>query len=134
MLYGILLAILVLDGLFLGMVILLQAGKGDGLAAMGGGVAVTEGILAGRQATSVLQRATWISGSLFMALALVLSVLSSRARQPQPLLLQDLQQQTAPIPEPILPGLQESEGRGSAEPPPEPAPGNTREPGGAGSR
>ena len=34
--YGLLLAILVLDGFFLAVVILLQAGKGGGLAAMGG--------------------------------------------------------------------------------------------------
>jgi len=105
--YAFLLAILVLDGLFLGVVILLQSGKGGGLAAMGGGVTATEGILAGRQATTVLTRATWISGGIFMGLALVLSILSSRAQQPQSILLDDMQQ-TAPAPEPILPGLTDS--------------------------
>jgi len=70
--YGFLLAILVLDGLFLGVVILLQSGKGGGLAAMGGGAAATDGILGGRQATTVLTRATWIAGGTFMVLALVL--------------------------------------------------------------
>lgn len=100
--YGFLLAILVLDGLFLGVVILLQSGKGGGLAAMGGGAAATEGILGGRQATTVLTRATWIAGGTFMGLALVLSIMSSRAQQPQSILLDGLQQ-TAPAP--ILPGL-----------------------------
>ena len=47
--YNLLLAILVLDGFFLGVVILLQSGKGGGLAAMGGGVSATEGILAAVQ-------------------------------------------------------------------------------------
>lgn len=84
--YGFLLAALVLDGLFLSVVILLQAGKGGGLAAMGGGAAATEGILGGRQASTMLTRATWTSGSLFMALALVLSILSSKAQQPESIL------------------------------------------------
>lgn len=107
--YFFLLALLVLDGLFLGVVILLQSGKGGGLAAMGGGSAATEGILGGRQATTVLTRATWIAGGTFMGLALVLSIMSSRARLPQSILLDDLQQ-TAPAPEPILPGLPETPG------------------------
>ena len=37
--YAFLLTLLVLDGLFMGVVILLQSGKGGGLAAMGGGEA-----------------------------------------------------------------------------------------------
>lgn len=117
--YGLLLAILVLDGLFLGVVILLQSGKGGGLAAMGGGASsMTEGILGGRQATTMLTRATWISGSLFMVLALVLSIMSSRTAQPDSVIregLQPGQQQGAPAtaPEPVLPGA----GAGSQEEP-----------------
>lgn len=113
--YAFLLALLVLDGIFLGVVILLQSGKGGGLAAMGGGVTATEGILAGRQAANVLTRATWTAGGIFMALALVLSILSSRAQQPQSILLDDLQQ-TAPAPEPILPGLTDPPGGGQEGP------------------
>jgi len=133
--YAFLLAILVLDGLFLGVVILLQSGKGGGLAAMGGGVSATEGILAGRQATTVLTRATWMAGGIFMGLALILSILSSRAQQPQSILLDDIQQ-TAPAPEPILPGLTDSPtgepgaagGGGEVPPPVDPSGGD---PGGA---
>ena len=117
--YGLLLAIMVLDGFFLAVVILLQAGKGGGLAAMGGGGSATEGILAGRQATTVLTRATWAGGSLFMFLALVLSIMSSRAQAPQSILEQDFQP-TAPAtaPEPVLPGL----GGDAATPEPEATP------------
>jgi preprotein translocase subunit SecG len=111
--YGFLLALLVLDGIFLAIVVLLQAGKGGGLAAMGGGVTATEGILAGRQATTVLTRATWTAGGIFMGLALVLSILSSRAQQPRSILLDDLRQ-TAPAPEPILPGLPDTPPPGEA--------------------
>ena len=105
--YGLLLALMLLDGVFLAVVILLQAGKGGGLAAMGGGGAATEGILAGRQATTMLTRATWAGGSAFMVLALVLSILSSRSQGPQSILEQDFQP-TAPVtPAPVLPGLNE---------------------------
>jgi len=102
--YGLLLTLLVLDGFFLAVVILLQAGKGGGLAAMGGGGGATEGILAGRQATTMLTRATWAGGSAFMALALILSIMSSRAQAPQSILEQDFQP-GAPVttPEPVLP-------------------------------
>lgn len=100
--YGFLLTVLVLDGLFLSVVILLQAGKGGGLAAMGGGASATDGILGGRQATSVLTRATWISGTAFMVLALILAILSSRAQTATPVLRTDLP--GAVTPDPVLPG------------------------------
>ncbi len=88
--YGVLLAVLILDGIFLGVVVLLQSGKGGGLAAMGGGAAATDGILGGRQATTMLTRATWTTGSVFMSLALVLSIMSSRAPLSQSILRQDV--------------------------------------------
>jgi len=103
--YGFLLAILVLDGIFLSIVILLQSGKGGGLAAVGGGAAMTEGILGGRQATTVLTRATWTSGAIFMLLSLWLSILSSRAMAPQSV-IQVPQPAAATQPEPVLPGLE----------------------------
>ena len=73
---------------------------------MGGGTGASDGILAGRQATSVLTRASWILGFSFMFLALVLSIMSSRAQQPSSMLEQDFRQQQLPAtaPEPILPG------------------------------
>ncbi len=101
--YGFLLAVLVLDAIFLGIVILLQSGKGGGLAAMGGGAAMTEGLLGGRQATTVLTRSTWVAGTLFMVLALVLSIMSSRARQPQSIIQVNPPTTSAPAPEPVLP-------------------------------
>lgn len=109
--YAFLLTLLVLDGIFLGIVILLQSGKGGGLAAVGGGAAMTESLLGGRQATTVLTRATWAAGTTFMVLSLVLSILSSRAQQPESV-IQVQAPATAPAsaPQPILPG-------GTSEPP-----------------
>ena len=134
--YGFLLLLLVLDGLILGVVILLQAGKGGGLAAMGGGASPTEGILAGRQAASVLTRTTWTTGTIFMVLALVLSIMSSRATAPSSI-LRESQQQVAPTP--VLPGLTESvpadealpageEPAAGTPPPPDPQPDGTPPP------
>ncbi len=105
--YSFLLAVLVLDGLFLSVVILLQSGKGGGLAAVGGGGGtMADGVLGGRQATTVLTRATWGAGAAFMILALVLSIMSSRAETPNSVI-----QVNAPVttsaPEPVLPGLGE---------------------------
>ena len=128
--YGFLLTLLVLDGVFLSVVILLQAGKGGGLAAMGGGAAATE-VLGGRQATSLLTRATWIAGSAFMGLSLLLAIMSSRATGPSSV-LEGLEAPTAPAPllqgedaSPILvPGVEEvppdaEEATGEEVPPPD---------------
>lgn len=110
--FGFLLTILVLNGLFLCVVILLQAGKGGGLAAMGGGGTApgTENLgLGGRQASEFLVRATWAGGTLFLVLALVLSILSSRGFEGQPVL------QTEPeAPSPLIPGAED----GAEEAPP----------------
>ncbi len=104
--YGFFLTLLVLDGIFLSVVILLQAGKGGGLAAMGGGGGtMTEGVLGGRQASSFLVRSSWIAGGAFMVLSLVLAILSSRSDRPGSILQSEFQ--TAPTaPAPLLPGAE----------------------------
>jgi preprotein translocase subunit SecG len=113
--FGILLTLLILDGILLMVVVLLQAGKGGGLAAMGGGSGGTESFMGGRQAATVLTKATWATGAVFLALAVVLSVLSTRRQSPTPLLQDEFQTQTAP--QPILPGGGEpvEEGVGDGE-------------------
>lgn len=116
--YGFLLAAMVLDGIFLSVVILLQAGKGGGLAAVGGGSSMTDGVLGGRQATTVLTRATWTAGTIFMVLALVLSIMSSRATAPESIIQVDAPA-TNTQPEPVLPGTEAPPvvPEGSAPPP-----------------
>jgi preprotein translocase subunit SecG len=100
--FGFLLTLVILDGLLLTVVILLQSGKGDGLAAMGGsGSSMADGFLGGRQAATLLTKTTWVTGGIFLGLLLMLSVLSSRARAPQPLLRDEFSTQAAP--QPLLP-------------------------------
>ena len=117
--FGFFLTLLVLDGIFLTVIILLQAGKGGGLAAMGGGVTSTEGVLGGRQAATFLVRATWAAGAAFMVLALILAILSSREHQPGSILQQDLQQ-VPTQPTPVIPGTDADPGEGAAPPPADP--------------
>ena len=101
--FGLVLTLLVLDGLLLSVIILLQAGKGDGLAAMGAsGGTIADGILGGRQAATLLTKATWTCGGIFLGLALVLSVMSSNARGPSSVLEQAFPVQSAP--QPLIPG------------------------------
>lgn len=108
--FGILLTLLILDGILIMVIILLQAGKGGGLAAMGGGgSAGTESFMGGRQAATVLTKSTWITGAIFLALAVVLSILSTQRQEAAPLLQDEFR--TAPTqPQPILPGAGEGGG------------------------
>jgi protein translocase SecG subunit len=124
MLYTFLLTLLVVDGLILTAVVLLQAGQGGGLASMGGGT--TDLVMGGRQAVTILHKASWVTGALFMFLAVLLSVTASRGqagesdvqrrlRQPVP-----AQQQVpaAPLQTAPLPGTTGA----AAAPAPPPAP------------
>lgn len=104
--FGLLLTLLILDGILLIAVVLLQAGKGGGLAAMGGG-AGTEAFIGGRQAATLLTRATWITGGIFLFLSLVLSVMSSRREQPESILREEFRQTVPAAPQPALPGIQQ---------------------------
>jgi protein translocase SecG subunit len=78
MLYTFLLTLLVVDGLILTAVVLLQAGQGGGLASMGGGT--TDLVMGGRQAVTILHKASWVTGALFMFLAVLLSITASRGQ------------------------------------------------------
>ena len=103
--YTFLLTLLLLVGIFLSVVILLQSGKGGGLAAMGGASAGTDNLIGGRQAATLLTKATWMSGALFLGLALTLSVMSSRRSQPESILQGQFQQAAPAAPPPVLPGI-----------------------------
>src|SRR5687767_15832712 len=103
--FGLLLALLLIDGVLLGIVVLLQSGKGGGLASMGGG-AGTDTFIGGRQAATILTKASWAMGGLFLTLSLVLAVLSSRAQRPQSILRDEFGQTAPAAPQPVLPGVQ----------------------------
>ncbi len=99
---------MLLDGVLLTVVVLLQSGKGDGLAAMGGGMG-TDTLIGGRQAATILTKATWTTGGLFLFFAVVLAVMSSRAQKPKSILRDEFKpaaaQPAAPTPVQV-PGTQ----------------------------
>ena len=97
MLYGFLFTLLVLDAVVLGAAILMQSGKGGGMAAsFGGASSSTDSVLGVRQAGNFLTATSWWAGGIFLALAFILSMMSTRNRLPESVLDQPLQ--TAPPP------------------------------------
>ena len=86
--YGLLLALHILVCFALVLVVLLQSGKGGGLAGGAfGGTAQT--VFGGRGATDFLTRATMVLGASFFATSLVLALMSSNTRTPTRSLLQE---------------------------------------------
>jgi preprotein translocase subunit SecG len=103
--YYVLLVLLVLDAILLTTVVLLQAGKGGGLAAMGAAGAGSDSLFGTRHATTLLTKATWWTGSIFLVLAFTLSLLAGRSTQPSSILREGLQ--APPAATPGLPGIAE---------------------------
>jgi len=83
MLYTFLIILLILDSVVLVVAILLQSGKGGGLAAsFGGATSAADSLIGTRQAGNLLTRASWWCGGIFLMLAFVLQIASTRTRVP----------------------------------------------------
>jgi preprotein translocase subunit SecG len=81
--YTFLLILLILDSGVLMAAILLQAGKGGGIAASFGGVSSsTDAFIGTRQAGNLLTTVSWWAGGIFCGLAFVLQLMSTHTRQP----------------------------------------------------
>lgn len=98
------------------LVILLQSGKGGGLASTFGGTSSsTESFMGGRKAANFLTKLSWVGGGVFLFLALILSVLSAgQGGTSESILQQEVggaQQQVPESPSSVL----ESEGSGTGQ-------------------
>lgn len=128
--YAFLVVLMSVLALLLCVIILLQSGKGGGLAAsFGGASSSTESFMGGRQAATALTKLSWIGGGLFLFLALVLAVLSSRVSgTPESILRQGL----GPVPQvPEAPAsVLESEATEGLPPPASTDEGSSEEDGG----
>ena len=81
-----LLVLLVIDSFVLIAAILLQSGKGNGLAASFGGVSSSaDSLLGTRQAGNLLTKASWWGGAIFLFLSFVLSLASHNGSRKSPL-------------------------------------------------
>lgn len=120
--YAFLLTLIIIDALLLAAVVLLQAGQGGGLASLGGGT--TDLVVGGRQAATLLTKMSWICGSAFLVLALLLSLVSPSQGGGSSEVLERLRQ-TAPANQPTsLPIEAVPTPTDSGPKVPVPAPGN----------
>lgn len=135
--YTFLVIVMGLIGVFLGFVVLMQSGKGGGLAAsFGGSGSSTDTFLGGRQAVTLLTKLSWVLGGLFLTLAVVLSILSARTQEPASVLegeFQPVPEQAAPAPLLPLELPETTQGgtgapEGGAETPPSPQPEGAEKP------
>ncbi len=123
-----LLILLIVDSIVLIPTVLLQSGKGGGLASMGGPAGGSDTLFGTRQAATLLTKMTWWTGGLFVALAFALSILSSRPERGGSVLRRELQGSapTAPSSAPsALPGARPATpapATGTAPAPTTPAP------------
>src|SRR5688572_12483159 len=106
MLSTFLITLLVIDSVILIAAILLQAGKGGGLAASFGGVTSSaDAILGTRQAGNLLTKTSWWGGAVFLGLAFLLSLTATQRSAPRSILDQTFTTPPAPVaPAPTQPG------------------------------
>ncbi len=93
--YSALLMLLVVDCLALVVVVLLQAGKGGGLAAGFGGAGTGMEMMGSRQTATFLHNATKWLGGAFLVICFAISILTVRGSAPRSL----IERQAAPPPE-----------------------------------
>src|SRR5438046_3462452 len=102
MIYTFLLTLLIIDCIVLVFAILLQAGKGTGLAANFGGASSSPDAFIGiRQAVNLLTTTSWWAGGVFLGLSFVLQMMSTHTSAPRSVLEKGLGTQptnTAPAP------------------------------------
>lgn len=92
-----LLTLLIIDSVILIAAVLLQAGKGGGLAASFGGVTSSaDAILGTRQAGNLLTKISWWCGGIFLAIAFALTLAGPRRNAPRSILDQTFTPQPAP--------------------------------------
>ncbi len=109
--FTLLIVIITLIGVVMTGLILLQAGKGGGLAGIASGGATTQ-ILGARQAPDVLERGTWILATVFIALCILTNFAIDDGSSRRSVLQQSqqpAQQQPVPAPQEMPPPLEEAD-------------------------
>jgi preprotein translocase subunit SecG len=87
MLYTFLLTLLVIDCVVVMLAILLQSGKGGGMAASFGGASSSPDALIGiRQAGNILTKISWWGGGIFLGLCFILQIMSTHSSAPRSVL------------------------------------------------
>ena len=103
--YRFLLVLLVIDAVVLVGAILAQSGKGGGIAAtFGGASSSAESFMGSRQQATLLTKISWYGGGLFLALGLILSIMSTQRTAPRSVLDETFSQPAATTPVVPQPG------------------------------
>ena len=68
--YTVLIVVIAIVGVLMATVVLLQSGKGGGLAGIAGGGGTTQ-LLGARQAPDILEKATWTLATIFIVLCIM---------------------------------------------------------------
>ncbi|CAN5221780.1 hypothetical protein BH18GEM1_BH18GEM1_00290 [soil metagenome] len=89
----VLILLLVLDCVALTVVVLLQSGKGGGLAAGFGGAGTGMEMMGSRQTASFLHNATKWLGGAFLVICFAISILTVRGSRPRSLIEAEMQQE-----------------------------------------
>lgn len=110
-----LIVLIALIGILMTFVVLVQSGKGGGLAGIAAGGATTQ-ILGARQAPDVLEKATWTLAVLFIVLCILTNFTIDTGEAQESVIQQQTQGRTAPAPAPTIP---------DATPAPAPSGGDT---------
>lgn len=128
MFYRTLIVILLLDAFVLTAAVLLQAGKGGGLAASFGGASAGDQVFGARQTGNLLTKVTWWAAGIFIGLAFMLQLASSRSSGPTSV----LDQSFAPAPTKAAPAPSSDPSAAPAVPlqalPAVPAAGDAKQP------
>ena len=112
--------VITLIGLVMTLLVLVQSGKGGGLAGIAAGGATTQ-ILGARQAPDVLEKATWTLATAFIVLCILSNFAVTTGEQQESVIQGQTQQEQpiAPLPEAPAP-----ENQAPQPQPQEPAEGN----------
>lgn len=90
--YTVIIVIIGLIGLLMSIVILLQSGRGTGLAGIAAGES-TRQVLGARQAPDLLEKATWTLATMFILLAVLANFAIDRQGESESIIQEEAQQQ-----------------------------------------
>lgn len=116
-----LIVVIALIGLVMTLLVLVQSGKGGGLAGIASGGATTQ-ILGARQAPDVLEKATWVLAALFLVLCIMTNFVIDTGDRQESVIQGQSQQATPGTPEaptPVVPAPQQDATPAPQEQPPE---------------
>ena len=100
-----LIVVIALIGLVMALLVLLQSGKGGGLAGIASGGATTQ-ILGARQAPDVLEKATWVLATLFLVLCVLTNFAIDTGERQESVIQSQSQQASPDASGPVVPAPQ----------------------------